>query len=108
MTTQKKTKEDRAHEVLMLLYADAPDIFNPLIPLPMKCGIREDMMARYRGRIGKSKIRTFLKLWTARKQYQRALATCHQRYDLDGEHHELTDDHRKYALQRLTHLEAAE
>lgn len=87
-------RQRKAREVWSALRAYNPAVFSPENPLPLKIGVHLDIEERHVGRFGRHKIMKFFHWWTRRQAYLEALRTALFRYDLEGNEHELLDEHR--------------
>lgn len=65
-----------------------PAVFTPrgTLPVPLKIGIYEEILAALEGEVGRRRLRGFMAAWCSRWEYKEALAQAsgQPRYDLHG------------------------
>ena len=104
----REQKTDELAGILGCEHKDVPAVFaNPEVIYPLKVGTFEDLIGRY-PTLNRSKLRYWLRSWTYRGAYLRAVQTGAQRFDLDlNPAGEIDDASRTHAGFRLADKAAA-
>ena len=81
-----------------------PDVFHPDSPKPLTVGVHKQLKEAMPD-ASMSLVRDYLRRWTRRPNYFRAVANNEYRYNIDGSQSEVLDpDHRQQAAQKLEKL----
>ena len=83
-----------------------PDLFNEDEPKPLPIGIYHELRKQRPEGVSNAALRSALTAWTRRPEYHQTLIKSTHRHDLAGNAvQEITDAHRRHAMERLKQLE---
>ncbi len=89
-----------------IMFGDFPALFDPKCPLPLKIGIRGDLVLRYRDVLAWNEIAVFLTFWCRRLEYLKSLSASEHRYGVDGSEYPLSAEHKAHAVAQLAKIAA--
>lgn len=81
---QNRDQQDTYKSVKAIIQKRFPKTFNDENPLPLQMGIEKSLMAYFKSRFTYRDLVTFLKQWTGRNEYMKAMAENKHRFNAEG------------------------